>query len=111
MQTITFDKKSNSLTVSEDGKPRAGLINCASETAYRNLLRNNISALKENIEAIDRFCEDKRNAGKINRIIELRRRRTEINLHIKAIEQRLKPISHSGIIEVSIPSSLIIKIV
>jgi hypothetical protein len=107
MQTITFDKKSNSLTVSEDGKPRAGFINCASETAYRNLLRNNISALEENIEAIDRFCEDKRNAGKLDRIIELRRRRTGIKLQIKAIEQKLKPAHYSGINEITIDTNIL----
>ncbi len=58
---ITYNKRENTLTITEDGKPVCGIIGYKSEAAFKKLMQKQLCALNDQLDALNKWLYDKRN--------------------------------------------------
>lgn len=64
MLKVTYDQKNNSLMISEDGKPRFGIIGAKSEAAFKKLLKEEIERVEANIKELHKWIYNSKNVDK-----------------------------------------------
>lgn len=106
---INYNRKTNSLTITEDNKPVCGVIGHASEKAFKNAMQKQLIALNNQLDTLNKWLYDKRNINDPQWSVH-KRHANNIRVKIEQVKSRMdKNNKEYGYCEFAVPAGINLK--